>query len=909
MSAGETIRDVILRITGDGDDARRELERLALDLTKFGQKHAEADAEIDTAKAKADLKALETQFSRIDGRDLTATAKVRLGKAMAELTALQAKVDELDNRDIEIDVDVKKDLADRLQGLGGDAAHFADKLGDVERRSKGAGEAIADTNVNFFNMNTRMGSLLKILPVLLPMLGGFVAQIVAMGASAIQAIGGLGALAIAMGGALVAAVAIGVAAFVRFKETMETAGTPAFRIVQIVGKIGEALSGLSKAADPILHAIADNLGGVFGVIERVTPAFFELGKTAGKAIGWMLKALTSDSMAASIAKLLELAGPVMMPLVKILVRFGKVLLGIANAAMPFLTSALQGLAKWLGEAARGVDHLTRTREAIGGMIDHLKSWWNLLVQITGVFGELVRIAAPFGKAMVDTLAEGAEKLKEWLSSKEGTERVQQFFKDVLPLASEVAKTIGRLVVIFLQFAQLLAPVIKPMLAGYNQLLTVVNVLLELLLKIPASVRAMIGVIGVLAAGFGKVKVAGEAAKAAFLLLSGSMGVLGGAFSGLWNVVKSVIGAIPGYVRDKLSQTRDDVVAFSGLIRDGAVVAWNAIRDAAGAIWGAIKDRIAERMQEARETVGNISRGMRDVAVAVWHGIREAAAKIFQAAREAIVNALQSARESVANNVRSMREAAVNVWHGIREAAANIFQAIREAITNALQSAREGVGNAVRGMSDVARSVWQGIREAAASIFQGVRDAIVTALGAAREAVGNIVEQMLGVVKGMTGAFYNAGKALIESMIDGFLSLADSLYDKIKGVADKATSLLPGSEPRDKTSPFVNLKHRGAAIIRNLMEGIDQAGPELVKALSNQLSNAAAAGPPGLAIAGDTSGTSPALSRSGVLAAGATVGGSGTTIDKLIVQPLVGGGPPDPHVLAAQLEMLLRVRGG
>jgi phage-related protein len=911
MSVGETIRDVVLRITGDGDDAKRELERLSLELTKFGQKDAEASAEINTAKAKADLKALEAQFARIDGRDLTATANVRLGKAKAELAMLQAQLDEIDGRDVEIDVEVQKDLEDRLQGLAMKAAGFADTLGDVERRSTSAGKSIADTNVNFFNMNTRLGSLLKIAPALIPIIVGLGAQIVALGASAVQAIGGLAALAVAMGGALAAAASIGVAAFFRFKETMEQAGTPAYKIVQIVGQIGDALSGLSKAADPILHAIANNLSRVFDVIEKVRPAFFALGKEAGQAVSWMVKALTSSDMASGISKLLELAGPVMKPLAQIFVRFGHILLNIANAAMPFLTSALQDLARWLGEAVKGTSDMLETRGAIGQMVSHLQSWWHLLVQITGVFGELVRIAGPFGQGMVDSLAKGAEHLREWLSSKEGTERVKQFFEDVLPLASEVAEMVGKLMVLFVQFGQLMAPVIKPFVAGINEGLSRLIAFQELLMKIPAPIRALIGTLLAFAFGFNTLKVAGAGVRAALSLLVGVLGVVGGAFSGLWEVISNVVGKIPGFISDRFGNARDAAVALTGALRDGVIGAWSAIRDVAGDIWGAMRDRIRDRIQSAREAVATAVRATSDVARAAWQGIREAASTIFNSIREAITNRIQSARESLANTVRTMSEVARNVWQGIREAATTIFGNVREAIANALGNAREAVGNAVRAMADVARNVWQSIRDAAATIFNGVKDAIANALGNAREAVVNIVQAMLGVFTGITGRFYAAGQALIQNMIDGFMSLANSLYDKIKSVADKATDLLPGSEPKDKTSPFYGLKKRGAAILGNLMAGIESAGPDFVDALSKQLSAAAMVGPPQMAIAGGVGIDQTAHEAQTLKRVAASIGGGGSSKkihQEINVTPIAGGGSPDPDVLASQLSFLLRAKG-
>ncbi len=913
MDFGETIRDVILRITGDGDDARRELERLALDLTKFGRKEAEADAKINTAKAKADLKALERQFERIDGRDLSATAKVRLGKAMAELQALQARLDAIDDRDVDIDVNLRRDLEDRLQGLGVKAAQFADILGDVDRRSRSAGESIADTNVNVFNMNTRLGRLVKMLPALIPMLVGFVAQIVALGASAIQAVGGLGALAVALGGALVSAVAIGGAAFFRFKETMETAGTPAYRIVQIVGQIGEAMAQLSRAADPILHAIANNLGGVFDVLQRITPAFFKLGQAAGKAVGWLMQALTSPSMANAIATLLELSGPVMKPLVQIIARFAKILLGIANATMPFLVAALQGLANWLGKVARSVDHLGKTREVVGGMIDHLRSWWNLLVQVVGVFGELVRIAAPFGKAMVDSLAKGAEHLREWLDSKEGTERVQQFFEDTLPLASEMIELIAKLALAFIQFAQFMAPVWRPIVAGITDLLDAVNMILNLLNKIPAPIREVVGTVLMLVVGFGKLKVAGWGISVAFRLILGALGVLGGAFSKALSFVKDFAVESYRWVRDKLADAKEAVVRISGEIRDWIATAWGDVKETTARLWDDAREKIVNTVQDIRERAGAIADKVREKIANAWDAVRTKTANAWDSVREAIRNKLDAARTALGNLVDAMREKAGNVWDAIRTKAANIFDSIREAIRDKLEAAKTALGNLVDAMLEKAGNVWDAIRTKAANIFDSIREAIKEKIDAAKTAVGNAVDGMAEKIGNAATAFYNGGKALIENLIKGFMSKVQELYDKVKGAVDKVTGLLPGSEPRDPNSPLRGLPRRGRAIIGNLVKGITEAGPDLVNAVSRELAGVASAGPPGLAGGTGTVGLSPAVQRA-VASQPAHSGlnlsrAASMIIENLNITPIADGGSPDPEVLAAQLSMALRTRVG
>jgi hypothetical protein len=51
-----------------------------------------------------------------------------------------------------------------------------------------------------------------------------------------------------------------------------------------------------------------------------------------------------------------------------------------------------------------------------------------------------------------------------------------------------------------------------------------------------------------------------------------------------------------------------------------------------------------------------------------------------------------------------------------------------------------------------------------------------------------------------------------------------------------TALLPGSEPKDTTSPFRGLGKRGEALIANFQEGIDKTPILLPEILSSSMNN-------------------------------------------------------------------------
>lgn len=89
--------------------------------------------------------------------------------------------------------------------------------------------------------------------------------------------------------------------------------------------------------------------------------------------------------------------------------------------------------------------------------------------------------------------------------------------------------------------------------------------------------------------------------------------------------------------------------------------------------------------------------------------------------------------------------------------------------------------------------------------------------------------------------FGAGKALIGSLWDGMTEkwgeLKDWFTTKLQGLSD----LLPGSEPKDRSSPLANLPKRGKALIENLQSGMDSTSLQLGSPNLDLLSAGAAAG--------------------------------------------------------------------
>jgi hypothetical protein len=93
---------------------------------------------------------------------------------------------------------------------------------------------------------------------------------------------------------------------------------------------------------------------------------------------------------------------------------------------------------------------------------------------------------------------------------------------------------------------------------------------------------------------------------------------------------------------------------------------------------------------------------------------------------------------------------------------------------------------------------------------------------------------------VAGALFGAGAALINSLIAGIQSRIGAAIQIVRDGIQQIADLLPGSEPKDPTSPLARLGLRGAAIFGNLADGIEQGKPEAVSAAASATSAVAKA---------------------------------------------------------------------
>lgn len=95
-------------------------------------------------------------------------------------------------------------------------------------------------------------------------------------------------------------------------------------------------------------------------------------------------------------------------------------------------------------------------------------------------------------------------------------------------------------------------------------------------------------------------------------------------------------------------------------------------------------------------------------------------------------------------------------------------------------------------------------------------------------------EALKLLEDLGKEFFDAGKKLFGLLIDGIKSAIKGVGGVVKKGLDLVGKLLPGSEPKDKSSPLYGLRHSGRAIMENLASGIPLGTQELSTALHRSL---------------------------------------------------------------------------
>lgn len=216
------IADLLLKITGSNDAAKRSLADTSRAMADLGRQEAEARVNVQTQAANVQLDRVKQRLENLQRQEPSPTVTIRQAAAIAQIERLEGKLAKLDARRVEVNVDVDKDAAGRFGLISKAVEGLAGALSSGGGSGGGLTGATARVNAGFLSFGAATGPVAAILAAVAVAIGtALVGALAALVASLAMAAAAIGALGAAIAGALGPAVALAVGVFGRLAKIIE----------------------------------------------------------------------------------------------------------------------------------------------------------------------------------------------------------------------------------------------------------------------------------------------------------------------------------------------------------------------------------------------------------------------------------------------------------------------------------------------------------------------------------------------------------------------------------------------------------------------------------------------------------------------------------------------------------------
>lgn len=321
------------------------------------------------------------------------------------------------------------------------------------------------------------------------------------------------------------------------------------------------------------------------------------------------------------------------------------------------------------------------------------------------------------------------------------------------------------------------------------------------------------------------------------LANAAMPVVMAAFSSLQGVVQAAVDAVVPAVRGAVG-------IVSGLLSgEGAAgpttwgAAFTAVQSLIGGVMAGIQGVITPILAALSAFWAQHGAEIQSFAAQAWQQIGAIVTTATALIQATIVPILTAVGTFIGEHGTEIQTVLTAVW-----------TAISAAITAALAVIQGVIAAALAVVQGDWSGAWTAMQTAADTAMTAMHTAIESAFTALKTLFETSLDGVVAVITGLGKRFTEAGTALIGNLKDGFFNAIDGLVTAAKDKLKELTDLLPGSEPKDPTSPLAGLAQRGQALVENFQAGIDATDLNLRSTLDaasgDLIADGAALGPAG-----------------------------------------------------------------
>lgn len=315
-----------------------------------------------------------------------------------------------------------------------------------------------------------------------------------------------------------------------------------------------------------------------------------------------------------------------------------------------------------------------------------------------------------------------------------------------------------------------------------------------------------------------------------------------AFQNAQALISGIMTAIMGIIQPILAQLSAFWAAHGTEIVAFAQQAWNQIGAIVNGVLAILQATIIPILTTIGGFIASHSTEIQTVLSAAWTII------------ETYIGTALANIQSVINIVlAALRGDWGAAWTEIQAIVDRSIKAAQTVVSTVLTTLQSVWGSTLSGMQTTAAGIWDGIKSKAGEAVDGLKSKVTEVIGSIPGVFSSKLGEALSEVTGLAGRFLSAGQSLISNLREGILGKIGQLIEDAKAQLKKLTDLLPGSEPKDPSSPLRGLGRRGEAFVSNFadpllagLEGLNLRpalagiGGQLDAAMSGTLAGGAAA---------------------------------------------------------------------
>lgn len=250
-----------------------------------------------------------------------------------------------------------------------------------------------------------------------------------------------------------------------------------------------------------------------------------------------------------------------------------------------------------------------------------------------------------------------------------------------------------------------------------------------------------------------------------------------------------------------------------------------------------------------EGIGNVIGGVINFVVALfngdWKGAWDAAGQIVMGLVQLVTGLIGGLVQGVLGLVGSVVAGVIGFFTHLYDVLVG-NSIIPDLVTEALGFFTQLKDDAIQFVKDLVNDVVQRFTTFKDDTLRTIGNFVTESL----TKFENFKKDVLKTVNDLASEMYDSGVATISNFWDGMKKKWEELWKWAKERAQQIKDLLPGSEPKDRTSPLYGLGKSGEALIGNIQAGIDKAGALRIPDVDMPNVNGIAGGLAG-AFAGDT----------------------------------------------------------